>query len=68
MMKCGVIDYELPRLNSNMIKKKIKYRDVPLGEKWKINVGKELLKIRNGTDMELPGFSSEECDELMQYV
>ena len=62
------MDDDLPRLNSNMVKKKVKYRDVPLGEEWRINIGKELLKIRNGTDMELPGFTSEECDKLMQYV
>ena len=65
MLYCGIIDDDLSRLSSTLIKKKMKYRDVPIGEEWRVNLSKELLKIQNGNAVEIPGFTSEECEELI---
>ena len=68
MLYCGIIDDDLSRLSSSLIKKKMKYRDVPIGEEWRVNLSKELLKIQNGNDVTIPGFTSEEYEELIRYV
>jgi hypothetical protein len=65
---CDVNDDDLSQLNSSMIKKKFCYRAAPVDELWRIELGKELLMVRNGDKVELPGFTKDECEELLKYV
>ena len=68
MQFCEVNDDDMSRLNSSLIKKKMTYKDVPIDDDWRVNLGKELMKVRNGQVVDLPGFSTEECEEMLRYV
>ena len=65
---CELQDDEISKLNSNLIKKKLCYKEVPADETWRVHLGKELLQVQNGCEMVLPGFSKEECEELLKFV
>ena len=37
-------------------------------EEWRVALGQELLKIRDDYHTELPGFSAEECEDLLIHI
>ena len=65
---CNLEDGDLSKLNSNLIKKKLCYKEVPAEESWRVHLGKELLQVRQGSEMVLHGFTKEECEELLEFV
>ena len=67
LQMCDLEDEDFSKLNSNLIKKKLCYKEVPAEELWRVQLGEELLKVRHGSKM-LPGFTKEECEELLEYV
>ena len=68
MQVCEVNDDDMSRLNPSLIKKKMTYKDVPTGDDWRVKLGKELMKVRNSQVVDLPGFSTEECEEMLRHV
>ena len=63
---CGMRDEE--DLTARIIKKKLKYMDIPPTETWRVSLCKELLSVQEGSQLMLPGFSKDECDELLEYA
>ena len=49
-----------------LMKKKLCYKEVPSEKSWLIHLGKELLKVQNGCEMVLPGFSKEPLKFVVQ--
>ena len=64
---CGQRD-DTTVMNSTMIKRKLCYQEPSESEAWRPDLGKELLMIREGKTVELPGFTNEECADLLHYV
>ena len=55
------------QLRSNLVKNNVRYRTVSDSEEWKVNLWKELLNVREN-DVTVPGFSSDELEELIGYL
>ena len=53
---------ERPGLNSMMIKRILKYFPVPGEEEWRLTILRELV------DMQIPGFSLEEVQEIRDFI
>jgi hypothetical protein len=68
MQLCNIEDGDLSKLNSNLITKKLCYKEVPAEESWRVHLGIELLNVRQGSEMVLPGFTKDECEELLEFV
>ena len=68
LTKCQLKPEELPLLNSNLVKNKLCYREVPDDELWRVSLCKEMLRIQHGNQLELPGFENEECEELLKFA
>ena len=65
---CGLQSEELPQLNSNLLKKELCHIEVSDDELWRVGLCKEMLKIRHGNQLELPGFENDECEELLKFA
>ena len=44
-----------------------KYRDIPRGEEYRVNVIKEIIDIKN-QQLEVAGFDDHELDEILRFV
>ena len=44
-----------------------KYKEIPTGEEYRVNVIKEIIQIRNN-ELEVPGFEKHEFDEILRFV
>ena len=55
-------------LTAGLIKRKLKYMATPPAELWRISLCKELLLVQAGSQLELPGFSKDERDQLLEYA
>ena len=54
-------------LNGRVVKSRMKYREVPKEELWRVPLGKELIGTKNG-NCTIPGFSNDEVEDLFQFV
>ena len=54
---CGVNSTEFHKLKPGLVKMKVKYRPNATDQDWKVELCKELLNLRDGNGIELPGFS-----------
>lgn len=45
----------------------LSYKPIPIGEEWRIDVVNELVGVRS-QDAELPGFTSEDIKEMLNFV
>ena len=54
-------------LSCQVVKKNIKYFDVPEAEVWRIDMVTELLKLRKET-LSLPGFHHDEIQDILDSV
>ena len=68
MNSCGLQPEHLSNLTAGLIKRKLSYQIVPEEELWRLDMGQELLKLRDGDYLDLPGFSKDELDELLKHV
>ena len=59
---------DLMKLNAGLVKKTLIYRQTPPDELWRIPICQELLQLRDHGPLELPGFTPEEQEELLQHV
>ena len=55
-------------ITARIVKQNMKYMEAPQHEQWRQNISSELLAIKDGNQLELEGFSNEECVELLQHV
>ena len=58
----------LGQLSSKIVKSKLRYMTTPKDESWRVSLGIELLKVREDKEFGLPGFNSDEIDQLLTYV
>ena len=65
--RCGLAHDQNSQLTANLVKKKLNYFATPETEAWRIEMSLELLKLRKG-ELELPGFSSSERDEILKHI
>ena len=65
MWECNLNDIMM--LNSNTVKKKMKYHDIPDEEHWRVSSATELIKIRD-KKLEVTGFTQEEIKEMLDYI
>ena len=54
-------------LTCQLVKKSIKYFDVPEAEDWRVDMVGELLKLRKET-LSLPGFNLDEIQDILDFV
>ena len=59
---------ELKLLKSKLVKKNIKYAEIPRCEACRIGLCNELLLIRDDEECYVPGFDSDELDCLVRYL
>ena len=65
LRECNLNDIMM--LNSNTVKKKMKYHDIPDEEHWRVSSATELIKIRD-KKLEVTGFTQEEVKDMLDYV
>ena len=58
---------DIQDLTSSIVKRNIKYREVPDSEKWRVGLAQELISMRESV-ADLDGFTSDEKEELLTYV
>jgi hypothetical protein len=68
LLSCNLADGDLLNLDARLVKKMMKYKTAPDDEKWRIPLCQELLNLREGGQLDLPEFTPEEREELLQYV
>ena len=56
---------QLSEFRPKVVKQNVKYRTMPIDEKWTLGLCKELLEIRDKDDVLLPKFTHEEVDTLL---
>ena len=44
-----------------------KYREIPVDEQFRVDLIKEIIEVKH-KKLEVPGFSMEELDEIMQHI
>ena len=66
--QCNLVYWpDLSLLKQNLVKKNVEYKPIPEEEKWKVSICQELLSARDDV-LELPGFTSDEEAELLDYL
>ena len=55
-------------LTARIVKKNVRYMATPPADLWRVCFCKELLQVQEGSQLELPGFSKEECEELLKFA
>ena len=60
-------NHDLATLTPNVVKAKMKYASVPIGQEWRLPVAMELYSLRCD-EKSLPGFTCDEIDAMMQYI
>ena len=58
--QCNVQDLKLSDVN-------LQYRPVPEAQQYRVGIVKELIEVQNN-QLEVPGFTLDELDELLQYL
>ena len=59
--------HELDKLTATMVKRKMRYFEIPEQDCWRVPMVKELIGIRNG-EPTVPGFSTEECNDILSQL
>ena len=58
----------LTELNPAVIKKKMRYSVTPIESEWKVEMATELLQIRDGDEITIPNFTSNERTEILKHI
>ena len=58
----------LTELNPAVIKKKMRYSVAPIESEWKVEMATELLQIRDGDEITIPNFTSNERTEILKHI
>ena len=64
---CGLAPHQSSQLTANLVKRKLSYFATPDSEAWRVDMSLELLKLRQ-SELELPGFSSAEREEILKHI
>ena len=59
---------ERDKLTPALVKKKIRYRNIPPGDEWKAHLAKELIDLRDDDNLTLPGFSADEQKFILDQL
>ena len=59
---------EPEQLRPGLVKKSMKYMNIPTSEAWRISIGEELLNIRDNDDQSIPCFDNDELECLLRYI
>ena len=65
---CNLKNEELPQLNAGVIKKNMVFSRPPPEDEWRIPLGQELLQLRDIGNLDLPGFTFEEQEEILKHI
>ena len=65
---CNLKNEELPKLNAGIIKKNMVFSRPPAENEWRIPLGQELLQLRDIGNLDLPGFTLEEQEEILNHI
>ena len=65
---CGLAHDETMKLTPSLIKRSLKYMELPEDEKWRVPLLKELIESKDDRQMTIPGFTTSEVDEMLDYV
>ena len=61
--------FDILSVTPNLLKRSLKFCEMKTEDKWRINMIKEVTDIKqNLLKLEGEGFSSEELDELIEYI
>ena len=61
--------FDILSVTPNLLKRSLKFCEMKTEDKWRINMIKEVTDIKqNVLKLEGEGFSSEELDELIEYI
>ena len=66
-VNCGILDTEYHKLNSGMIKRRMKYADTSTEDQWQVLLALELKLLRD-EQLTLEGFTDQEVEELLTYT
>ena len=64
----SMCNIDISSLTPRLVKEKVKFRVVPDNEEWRPNIARELFKMRDTESYEIPGFSTEEIEEMLRHV
>ena len=53
--------------NKRTIRDSMKYFEIPEGEDWRVGVGLDLLRVKNGEN-NLKGFTKDEINEIITFI
>ena len=56
------------KLTPALVKKKIRYWNIPPGDEWKAHLAKELIDLRDDDNLTLPGFSADEQKFILDQL
>ena len=59
---------ELWKLKPLLVKVKVRYREIPDDEIWKIGFCRELLNLRIDDDIQVDGFAADELEEILSFL
>ena len=62
---CNVSNID--ELDAQMVKDRIQYKVIPEGEMWRVELGKELLRVRDSS-VEVDGFDVKELEAILTYI
>ena len=65
---CKLKSEELPQLNAGLVKKNMLFSAIPAEDEWRIPLGQELLQLRDIGNLDLPGFTLEEQEEILNHI
>ena len=68
LVQCSVDRSNLDALSPGLVKKCLKYSEVPADEEWRIQLSTEHRKVRADDEVTLNGFSRTEVEELLAFV
>ena len=58
---------EISDLTPSIVKDKMKYREIPNEESWRLNTINDLLLVREG-DLFIPNFDKEVAEDMLNFV
>ena len=65
---CKLKNEELSQLNAGIIKKNLVFSRPPAEGEWRIPLGQELLQLPDIGNLDLPGYTLEEQEEILNHI
>ena len=65
---CGLKSCDPERLQPSLVKKYVRYKEIPKEESWRIGLCEELLELRDKDSRCVPGFDDDELSSLLSFI